>query len=956
MTKLATLRYLSMLSLLAACSVYAQGPAAGVEVVNQASVSYTDPNGEDQLVTTNEVVLVIQQVYSATIERDRIGSAKPGGTVRFLHTLTNTGNGLDRYQIELADNNANGGDNGDFVNIKVFHDRNHNGQVDAGEPLLADGGNVGSLNLQADEVASLVVLAQIPNTAADGNVFDLTLTAEAYEGGNSPVIDAVTDLTAGGGVDGQDDSNEDRVLVTSDAVLVTSKSSVYELGNPTDPSDDAIVYTVTVSNRGLTDAQDIAVTDALPAEVVFDAGTAVSSSDAAAFDAPTAGLDDGLNGQAGTVPAHDGGTPGNMLGEIDVLAVDASVDFSFRVLVAAGTPAGTEINNTVIVQGDVDGDGNTDDPVESNQTVDLVPGTYGVRIEDTGTVIAFDPAGGATSPAINDGSDDDAANDIQLVDIVPQGSDVIFTNVVTNLGNGNDIFNLTVESTGFPAGTVFQFFAGDGLTPLLDSNSDGIPDTGVLSSFAVTGEQRAIVVRAQLPRDAIVNTPVDAVVRATSSADVSSPASFDVVTERLGATDTALVDIANSDTATGLGDPLVDADPATAITTTLNGAAGGFVVFDLFLVNEGKNADSYDLGAYADAAGTSVLPDWMTVSFRTLDGVTISSADSIQPAAQFAYQAVVALSASAPTAITQSMYFQAASPTSTAKNSKQDAVVVTAREQISLVADQTGTVEACNGVTYRHTVTNSGDSQEDIVIAVTSQSSLSHVLLFPTAVNAGEPSAFKLAQTLAVGSNVAVFEAATGSWITRALVSDGASGFAIDTNPGDYSIFDITVNAGCEVALTTQDQLVVNASVVSGTASVSNTDITTVGSVSLKLNKLGALDQNCDGVADTAFLTAQVNAAPQECVIWQLTAENTGPKTACNVQLKDAATAFTNLAAGSALVFSEPAPGTGVCVEAAPSIQCSVGNSIDINNQAPNETFCMRPGETAVVRFRVILE
>ena len=77
---------------------------------------------------------------------------------------------------------------------------------------------------------------------------------------------------------------------------------------------------------------------------------------------------------------------------------------------------------------------------------------------------------------------------------------------------------------------------------------------------------------------------------ATSTADLSGGAVnvSDPTTLSIGSGLTPGVDIANSASATGLNDSGAEnADPDTAVTTTLTGAPGKRVVFDLLIANEG---------------------------------------------------------------------------------------------------------------------------------------------------------------------------------------------------------------------------------------------------------------------------------------------------------------------------------------------------------------------------------
>ncbi|MFX4681949.1 hypothetical protein ABTB34_21080, partial [Acinetobacter baumannii] len=80
-------------------------------------------------------------------------------------------------------------------------------------------------------------------------------------------------------------------------------------------------------------------------------------------------------------------------------------------------------------------------------------------------------------------------------------------------------FNISVVAGNtFPAGTSFQLFKSDGATPLLDTNSDGIIDTGDLPA----GGAYKVVLKAVLPANASGNNSgagYQVTLRATSAAD-----------------------------------------------------------------------------------------------------------------------------------------------------------------------------------------------------------------------------------------------------------------------------------------------------------------------------------------------------------------------------------------------------------------------------------------------------
>ncbi|MGQ9586806.1 MAG: outer membrane protein assembly factor BamB family protein [Thermoplasmata archaeon] len=103
----------------------------------------------------------------------------------------------------------------------------------------------------------------------------------------------------------------------------------------------------------------------------------------------------------------------------------------------------------------------------------------------------------------------------QVSDVVPS-SVVDYAINVTNIGfSGPDTFDATVALG--PLGWTTELFESDGVTPLGDSDSDGIPDTGSLSSYT----SASIIIRVTVPGDALAGDRETATIVFTSSNDVT---------------------------------------------------------------------------------------------------------------------------------------------------------------------------------------------------------------------------------------------------------------------------------------------------------------------------------------------------------------------------------------------------------------------------------------------------
>ncbi len=153
-----------------------------------------------------------------------------------------------------------------------------------------------------------------------------------------------------------------------------------------------------------------------------------------------------------------------------------------------------------------------------------------------GTVVDSDyiGPGSTSSPAVSDGWIWVEANDgtvagflgqlpvgmilkplRQAMDAVPD-SQVDYILNVTNVGHlGPDTFDATVSLGG--RGWTTGLFAADGVTPLGDSDSDGLPDTGALDPWESTN----VVVRVTVPAGALGGDSDEAMITFTSSADTA---------------------------------------------------------------------------------------------------------------------------------------------------------------------------------------------------------------------------------------------------------------------------------------------------------------------------------------------------------------------------------------------------------------------------------------------------
>jgi hypothetical protein len=172
--------------------------AANTDITNTATVSYTDGNGLPQTDQSNTVSTIVQAVDSVTIEAPTTKIIGPdGGTLAFLHTVTNTGNRADDFN--LSDENHTGGAT---INTFVYY-------IDDGDGIFQPGGAdgapvtaTGSIAPDANKkiwVQVTVVDGDAGNpggNAAGDSTFDVKVTGAAHAATDT-VTDTVTTAKLG---------------------------------------------------------------------------------------------------------------------------------------------------------------------------------------------------------------------------------------------------------------------------------------------------------------------------------------------------------------------------------------------------------------------------------------------------------------------------------------------------------------------------------------------------------------------------------------------------------------------------------------------------------------------------------------------------------------------------------------------------------------------------------------
>ena len=808
---------LSLLCLVAGVATPAlAAPAAGTVIGNQASATYTDASNTPRTVTSNVVTAIVQQVASLTLTQNASRTVSVGSQVSYPLTLTNSGNGTDTFSLSNSQSGAFA-----FSSVVFYADANGDGVADNTTPITSTGA------LAMGEVFRFVAIGTVPSTASSGNTNSLVVTATS--GFSAGVNAIVTETTT----------------VTSNAVITVNKSMSSANGLP---GSGPHTVTLTYNNSGNTAASAVQLRDALPTGLTYVAGSARWSASGATV------LTDASNADAqGTGPTitYDFGvtSAGQVTAVISTVAPGQSGTLTFQVSInsynsgtATGQLAGP-INNTASTQYN-DGAA-TVGPINSN--------TFAFTVSP---VLAVTMTG-------------------QTVASAAQGSTVNFSNVVRNNGNTPDSFDITLPTSSFPAGTTFQLYQADGVSPLLDTNGNGVPDTGTLAS----GASYTVVLRATLPTGA-TGGPYSASKTATSKLDASKTAT---VSDTLTAITANSVDLTNLAALGGGGVTGTGAGPEAGAQTTNSTNPGTTTRFPLFVNNTSGVADTFDLSASTNASfATLALPAGWTVVFRNAAGAVITNTGVVNGGANMQVFADVTIPAgqAAIPGLGQDLYFRVLSPSTGTTDRVHDAVVINTVRSVQVAPSNSGQVFAGSSIVYTHTLSNNGNVTENSgtstinLALINSQSTFSSIVYRDAnnngVIDAGDP-------VVNVAADVGPITAgASVRLLVRVSATSGAAAGITDTT-----------------SLTVTTSGSVNGS--AAPASVSVSDGTTVIAGNLVLLKEQALDANCDGIADGAFSNANISAgaAPGACVRYRVTITNIGTSDVVTVVLSDATPANT---------------------------------------------------------------
>lgn len=884
-------------------------PPANSVIGNQATATYTDATNTVRQTTSNLVKTTVTQVFSHTLVADVTKLVAPGGVVNLPFTLTNTGNGTDSYnfsQFQLTT------DQFDITNVQIFPDGNGDGLPDN----FTDISVAGTGSVLAGQAFKFVVSGTVSASRVNNDTAQIRFGAVSV---GAPLVGAVdaNNYTASATAP---TSTEQGVLgtvqVSTGAVVgVTKAYSVI-----TGAINNTITVTLTYTNTGGAAATNVVLTDIIG----------------------SAGL---VTGTSTTFDTSEMTYAGNLLCN-GIACAPASFTTAVPATSAAGTVSVTILTLASGQSGKVQFDLNVVNATpKSEKTINAAGYNWTGGVAQATNQATYQVAVSGLAGVLLTGQ--------TLAGPVDQGSVVVFNAVtVENTGAATDTFNLSSLIGSYPAGSTFSFTDTNGV-PLVDSNGDGIADTGPITPNAM----RTINVRVQLPPDATITGPVSAPVTAKSTVN-STVSSTDnvVVTNGIQANSVDLTNISAFAGSSIGGTGFASGDSVAAATQTQTANPGSTVVFFLKIENKSASPNNYDLsaaGTYAVTAGAAdtagALPAGWVVVFRDANGATVTNTGNIPGSGSGAnfkeLQAIVTVPSTA-TAGDQAVFFRIFSPTFGADGLQtagydviHDKVTVNRVATLTLTPDSTRQIFPSGSADIAHKLCVSGNTGTDtngVTIAVTDTKAWQSVLFFDTNDNgvadAGEPQ-YVAATHGVLAANTCV------SLVQKVFAPAGAASGVANT---------FTLAATANTA----------APVLAMSASAQDVVTVVVGNLSLvKEQQTVDCTSGAAAAPQSTFTQGQVsNVAPGTCLMYRISVQNLGSDAATNLVISDSTPTYTSFLTTPAACTPKTVSGVGTVG----TIVGGVANAIAPTNAATGTVAfnvgSLASGATEQVTFCVQLD
>lgn len=937
---------LVMGALFATPSVLAAVPAAGSLIGSQANASYVDNSGSHQQSTSNLVQTQVQQVGSfnldgfvsatTTVKNTQAGSS--GNLISVSHTVTNTGNGTDGFNIVIAP----GPNPGTGMAMSVFIDKNNDGLADSSTALCSAAAGasctvptqvLGGAGTATSSFTFLVTYtipgsATTPTTPFSSGLITVTpaaagvysSTGTAYTSPNTTASDVDNiNLTFNAAFNATMSLTLPSVSGPGNlAYPAATQSGKHSLASATCPATIAgarsntvgcvyTTYTLNFNNTGGAVGVFYA-NSVLPAGLTYVANSAVWSG------LGGTALGDGANGDPAGIDFLVTGQTVSM--RVAAVNVNTTGSISFMVLVNSTANVGTGTTTGIATYDNIGSTHSTADSLAGTTNTNAAPYTV--------TATAGVVLGSATGDIINSadttagtakGTFGTADADQNAIVKVTSGGIVRFTHKVFNTGDVTDAFNLSMVNT-FPAGSSVTYYSADGATPLLDTNGDGVVDTGNIAA----GQSGTFIIQVQIPSVATGTVAYTLTVQAKSFNDATK---FDAAGDQVSSVSGTLVDLTNTNPGSGnasVGNGDSGTGPSPMPTLTKSTPAGTAVIFPLFVANNDTSNNTYLLSTSQASSFPGSLPAGWSVKYVTsgtnCTGSVMTSPITVNAGVTQAVDACVT-PASTATAGTTSVYFQVSSVTAASTGAivsdrLQDALTVTTAVTFmsTLTPDNDGQLSAGGTVVYAHTLTNTGAQACGPYTLAVSQSGSATGWTNAIFLDVNGNGQIDAADTPATsGTGLAV--GGVAKYLVRVFAPGSATANQIDTAKLTVTYTDPLANCGPHTA----------------------TDTSKVVTGNIRAVKMQWLNLLCDNTVTPTFSPVQITGAtPGSCITYQIVATNEGTAPVTNLVISDVIPQFTTMAAiqpALPCVPSSSVSGSGVAFSmSGTSLSCGTATTV----------------------------
>ena len=899
---------LLFMGILGAATVQAATTPAGTLIKNQAVVTYQDVLGNSKEVKSNESVVTVAEVYSADLKDTQTKDGAPGQMVYFPHQLTNNGNTVDEFTLETADVHD------DLKDVKIFHDLNGNGQPDAGEPEIA------KVKVARGATENLIVAARAPVGASTNDEFKLTLKATS------------TNNSFAGNPSKE---NEDTVKISDGAILAFTKTVVNH-----DRLNGEVTYQIRMINNGA-DLKEGAVYDFFPKYLDISKlnGQVINDTrlgDIKLEDAKT--LKDELPASGVKYLAENDHAQGIRVPVTNLKGGDtASFTFTVEYTTNSGTDeapvygfeAGTELRNKALIGFGVKDNGRWKKHGETNTVVEALPSVVYLTAKDRTDMIQID-----------------------TVDSAVEGGEAEFINIITNLGNGKDSFDLSMENQSFPQGTTFEFYNHDTGAPLTNGAA-GLPNTGSVNSAWDAANNKGsnkfkVRIIAKLPAGYSGDNGGKGYEAKMTATSVADRAKSDKVSELLKNITQGGMDLANYNSDTTNKDidfrgDVIEVDdffkkdakdnyhPKNDITSVISRKPKQVAEFGLFIANKANLSSSFALSSTVTKS-----PGWKVTYYdhgifdkdgkeiRGATGQQITTTPALPKQSVMKVLAKVEVPESA-TAAVYGLDFTATSNANGQSDTTTNQIKVVESALLAFSPPGNQSIEAGGVAKHQHVLENKGNVNLSVIIS---------------------------SKTVLKG------------WNYRLKDKDDKlipAGTAIPLSKGESKNITVEVSAPANapggdvlnLELVAEDAKVGNAkaSLIDKTTVISS-QLSLVKKVKVLKGKGKTEDQiktEAQALEAAEFEVNGTEAIPgEDYAVWQVIATNKGSDDAKGVIVVDAAPEFTELVNGSAIVKE----GEGVVADGitGAKIQFNVGEAATTGKDGGGK---LSPGQFTEVRFVV---